>query len=145
MVTGPQGPRRIDNQLRGRSGRQGDAGSSRFYLSMEDNLMRIFGDPERTKNMLTCVGMRDGEAIASKLLTRQIERAQRKAEAHNFDMRKSLLEFDDVANDQRTVVYQQRNELMEADDLSDAVAGIRAEVLERLVAEYVDPDLPADD
>ncbi|MGI9343499.1 MAG: preprotein translocase subunit SecA [Gammaproteobacteria bacterium] len=137
--------RRIDNQLRGRSGRQGDAGSSRFYLSMEDNLMRIFGDPERTKNMLTRVGMRDGEAIESKLLTRQIERAQRKVEAHNFDMRKSLLEFDDVSNDQRTVVYQQRNELMEAEDLSDAIAGIRAEVLESLVAEYVDPDLPADD
>jgi preprotein translocase subunit SecA len=136
--------RRIDNQLRGRSGRQGDPGSSRFYLSMEDSLMRIFGDPERTKNMLARVGMRDGEAIESKLLTRQIERAQRKVEGHNFDMRKQLLEYDDVANDQRTVVYQQRNELMEADDLGDAIAGIRAEMLERLVGEYVDPDEPAE-
>jgi len=137
--------RRIDNQLRGRSGRQGDAGSSRFYLSMEDNLMRIFGDPERTKNMLTRVGMRDGEAIESKLLTRQIERAQRKVEAHNFDARKALLEFDDVANDQRTVVYQQRNELMQADDLSDAIAGIRAEVLADVVSEYAGPEDPPGD
>ena len=131
--------RRIDNQLRGRSGRQGDPGSSRFYLSMEDSLMRIFGDPGRTKNMLTRVGMKEGEAIESKLLTRQIERAQRKVEAHNFDMRKSLLEYDDVANDQRTVVYQQRNELMEAEDLSDAIAGIRDEVVGELIAEYVPP------
>jgi preprotein translocase subunit SecA len=137
--------RRIDNQLRGRSGRQGDPGSSRFYLSMEDNLMRIFGDPERTKNMLTRVGMRDGEAIESKLLTRQIERAQRKVEAHNFDARKALLEYDDVANDQRTVVYQQRNELMEADDLGDAIAGIRAEVLEGVVDDYIDPDEATED
>jgi len=136
--------RRIDNQLRGRSGRQGDPGSSRFYLSMEDNLMRIFGDPERTKNMLTRVGMRDGEAIESKLLTRQIERAQRKVEAHNFDMRKALLEYDDVANDQRTVVYQQRNELMEAEDLGDAIAGIRAEVLAKTVGEYIAPEEPQD-
>ncbi len=128
--------RRIDNQLRGRAGRQGDPGSSRFYLSMEDNLMRIFGDPDRTKNMLTKVGMREGEAIESKLLTRQIERAQRKVEAHNFDARKSLLEYDDVANDQRRVVYQQRNELMDTDDISDVVAGIREEVVRGLVAEY---------
>jgi len=137
--------RRIDNQLRGRSGRQGDQGSSRFYLSMEDNLMRIFGDPDRTKNMLTRVGMKEGEAIESKLLTRQIERAQRKVEAHNFDARKSLLEYDDVANDQRTVVYEQRNELMEAEDLSDAVAGIRDEVVGVLVAEYVRPDAAIDE
>ncbi|NND35679.1 MAG: preprotein translocase subunit SecA [Gammaproteobacteria bacterium] len=137
--------RRIDNQLRGRSGRQGDPGSSRFYLSMEDNLMRIFGDPERTKTMLTRVGMRDGEAIESKLLTRQIERAQRKVEAHNFDARKALLEYDDVSNDQRTVVYQQRNELMEAEDLGDAIAGIRAEVLAGVVDEYIDGDEPIDD
>jgi len=137
--------RRIDNQLRGRAGRQGDAGSSRFYLSMEDNLMRIFGDPERTKNMLTRVGMQEGEAIESKLLTRQIERAQRKVEAHNFDARKALLEYDDVSNDQRTVVYQQRNELMEAEDLGDAIAGIRAEVLAGLVMEYTGPEQPAED
>jgi len=137
--------RRIDNQLRGRSGRQGDAGSSRFYLSMEDNLMRIFGDPDRTKSMLTRVGMKDGEAIESKLLTRQIERAQRKVEAHNFDARKALLEYDDVANDQRSIIYQQRNELMEVDDLSDVIAGIRDEVVSELVAEYIPEDADVDD
>ncbi len=109
--------RRIDNQLRGRSGRQGDPGSSRFYLSMEDNLMRIFGDPQRTKNLLSRAGMREGEAIESKLLTRQIEKAQRKVESHNFDMRKNLLEYDDVANDQRKVVYHQRTELMAAEEM----------------------------
>jgi preprotein translocase subunit SecA len=132
--------RRIDNQLRGRSGRQGDPGSSRFYLAMEDNLMRIFGDPERTKGMLTRVGMQEGEAIESKLLTRQIERAQRKVEAHNFDARKALLEYDDVANDQRRVVYQQRNELMEAEEIADAIAGIREEVVNTVVNDYVPPE-----
>jgi preprotein translocase subunit SecA len=137
--------RRIDNQLRGRSGRQGDPGSSRFYLSMEDNLMRIFGDPDRTKGMLARVGMQEGEAIESKLLTRQIERAQRKVEAHNFDARKSLLEYDDVSNDQRTVVYQQRNELMEAEDLGDAIAGIRREVLGTVIGEYLPPESPVED
>ncbi len=121
--------RRIDNQLRGRSGRQGDPGSSRFYLSLEDNLMRIFGDPERIKRLLSRAGMKEGEAIESKLLSRQIERAQRKVEAHNFDIRKQLLEYDDVANDQRKVVYQQRAELMDAEDISDAVRAIRAEVV----------------
>jgi len=131
--------RRIDNQLRGRSGRQGDAGSSRFYLSMEDNLMRIFGDPERTKSLLSRAGMREGEAIESKLLTRQIERAQRKVESHNFDIRKNLLEYDDVANDQRKVVYHQRTELMEADDIGDSIAAIRDEVIELLVDEYLPP------
>ncbi|UCG73108.1 MAG: preprotein translocase subunit SecA [Chromatiales bacterium] len=129
--------RRIDNQLRGRAGRQGDPGASRFYLSMEDNLMRIFGNPERTKNMLTRVGMREGEAIESKLLTRQIERAQRKVEAYNFDARKALLEYDDVANEQRQVVYQQRNELMAAEDVADAVAGIREEVVHEVVNQHV--------
>ena len=129
--------RRIDNQLRGRAGRQGDPGASRFYLSMEDSLMRIFGNPERTKNMLTRVGMREGEAIESKLLTRQIERAQRKVEAYNFDARKALLEYDDVANEQRQVVYQQRNELMAAEDVADAVSGIREEVVNELVANHV--------
>jgi preprotein translocase subunit SecA len=108
---------------------------------MEDSLMRIFGDPDRTKNMLTRVGMKEGEAIESKLLTRQIEKAQRKVEAHNFDMRKSLLEYDDVANDQRTVVYQQRNELMETEDLSDVIAGIRDEVVGELIAEYLPPGM----
>ncbi len=131
--------RRIDNQLRGRSGRQGDPGSSRFYLSLEDNLMRIFGDPERIKRMLSRAGMKPGEVIESKLLSRQIERAQRKVEAHNFDIRKQLLEYDDVANDQRKVVYQQRSDLMEAADISDAVRGIRAEVVNATIDEYVAP------
>ncbi|MGH8221629.1 MAG: SEC-C metal-binding domain-containing protein, partial [Woeseiaceae bacterium] len=131
--------RRIDNQLRGRSGRQGDPGSSRFYLSMEDNLMRIFGDPNRTKALLSRAGMREGEAIESKLLTRQIERAQRKVEAHNFDIRKNLLEYDDVANDQRKVVYHQRSELMAADDMRDSVMAIREEVVETLVDKYFPP------
>ena len=131
--------RRIDNQLRGRSGRQGDAGSSRFYLSMEDSLMRIFGDPERTKALLARAGMREGEAIESRLLTRQIERAQRKVEAHNFDIRKNLLEYDDVANDQRKVVYHQRSELMAADEVADSVTAIREEVVDILVDQYVPP------
>jgi len=131
--------RRIDNQLRGRSGRQGDPGSSRFYLSMEDNLMRIFGDPERTKRLLSRAGMKEGEAIESRLLSRQIERAQRKVEAHNFDIRKQLLEYDDVANDQRKVVYQQRSELMEAEDIGDAIQGIRAEVVDSVTDDYIPP------
>lgn len=131
--------RRIDNQLRGRSGRQGDAGSSRFYLSMEDSLMRIFGDPARTKSLLARAGMREGEAIESKLLTRQIERAQRKVEAHNFDIRKNLLEYDDVANDQRKVVYHQRSELMAAVEVADSVSAIRTEVVESIVDQYIPP------
>jgi preprotein translocase subunit SecA len=131
--------RRIDNQLRGRAGRQGDAGSSRFYLSMEDTLMRIFGDPERTKSLLSRAGMREGEAIESKLLSRQIERAQRKVEAHNFDIRKNLLEYDDVANDQRKVVYHQRSELMEADEIKESVAAIREEVVEQTVHSHIPP------
>jgi len=131
--------RRIDNQLRGRSGRQGDPGSSRFYLSMEDNLMRIFGDPERTKRLLSRAGMKQGEAIESRLLSRQIERAQRKVEAHNFDIRKQLLEYDDVANDQRKVVYQQRAELMEAEEIEDAIRGIRVDVVNAVVDDYIPP------
>ena len=131
--------RRIDNQLRGRSGRQGDPGSSRFYLSMEDNLMRIFGDPQRTKALLSRAGMREGEAIESKLLTRQIEKAQRKVESHNFDIRKNLLEYDDVANDQRKVVYHQRSELMAADEIADSITAIREEVVEGLVSQYIPP------
>ena len=131
--------RRIDNQLRGRSGRQGDPGSSRFYLSMEDTLMRIFGDPERTKSLLSRAGMREGEAIESKLLTRQIERAQRKVEAHNFDIRKNLLEYDDVANDQRKVVYVMRNDLMEADEIEESIAAIRDEVVEGAVHTHIPP------
>jgi len=134
--------RRIDNQLRGRSGRQGDPGSSRFYLSLEDSLMRIFGDPERTKSMLKTVGMREGEVIESRMLTRQIERAQRKVEAHNFDARKNLLEYDDVANDQRKVIYQQRTEIMSAEDMADVIRGLRAEVVDNIVARYVPPGSP---
>ncbi len=131
--------RRIDNQLRGRSGRQGDPGSSRFYLSLEDNLMRIFGDPERTKRWLQTAGMKEGEVIESRMLSKQIERAQRKVEAHNFDARKNLLEYDDVANDQRKVIYQQRTEVMAAEDVADAVAGIRHEVVSTIVERQVPP------
>ena len=119
--------RRIDNQLRGRSGRQGDAGSSRFYLSMEDNLMRIFGDPNRTKRLLQFAGMKAGEVIESGMLTRQIEKAQRKVESHNFDIRKQLLLFDDVANDQRKVIYQQRTEILGTEDLGGAVRSMFAD------------------
>jgi len=129
--------RRIDNQLRGRSGRQGDPGSSRFYLSMEDNLMRIFGDPQRTKRLLQMAGMKEGEVIESGMLTRQIEKAQRKVEAHNFDIRKQLLLFDDVANDQRKVVYQQRTEIMGTDDLSAAIHGIMEEAVGTLLDQYM--------
>ena len=116
--------RRIDNQLRGRSGRQGDPGSSRFYLSLDDDLLRIFGDPEKTQSMLSRVGMEEGEAIESNLLTRQIERAQRKVESHNFDIRKNLLEYDDVANDQRSVIYQLRSDILSEDSINDMILGI---------------------
>jgi preprotein translocase subunit SecA len=129
--------RRIDNQLRGRSGRQGDPGSSRFYLSLEDNLMRIFGDPTRMKALMTRVGMKAGEAIESGMLTRQIERAQRRVEQHNFDARKQLLEYDDVANDQRRVIYQQRTDLMGAEDVADAIKGVREDVVVQLVDQYL--------
>jgi preprotein translocase subunit SecA len=134
--------RRIDNQLRGRSGRQGDPGSSRFYLSLEDNLMRIFGDPTRMKALMTRVGMKEGEAIESGMLTRQIERAQRRVEQHNFDARKQLLEYDDVANDQRRVIYQQRTDLMSADEVSDAVKGAREDVVAQLVDQFVPGGAP---
>ncbi|MEO0996640.1 MAG: preprotein translocase subunit SecA [Pseudomonadota bacterium] len=129
--------RRIDNQLRGRAGRQGDPGSSRFYLSMEDSLMRIFGDPNRTKALLQRFGMKTGEAIESGMLSRQIEKAQRKVEAHNFDIRKNLLDYDNVSNDQRRVVYHQRTELMEADDVRDSITAIREEVVEGIADTYV--------
>jgi preprotein translocase subunit SecA len=129
--------RRIDNQLRGRSGRQGDPGSSRFYLSMEDNLMRIFGDPVRTQRLLKMAGMKEGEVIESGMLSRQIEKAQRKVEAHNFDIRKQLLLFDDVANDQRKVIYQQRTEIMGTADVSDAIRGILEEAIGALVDQYL--------
>ena len=130
--------RRIDNQLRGRSGRQGDAGSSRFYLSMEDSLMRIFAS-ERVSSMMKKLGMEEGEAIEHPWVSRAIENAQRKVEARNFDIRKQLLEFDDVANDQRQVVYAQRNELMDAEDIQDTIVNIQADVVNGLIDMYVPP------
>jgi preprotein translocase subunit SecA len=131
--------RRIDNQLRGRSGRQGDPGSSRFYLSLEDNLMRIFAS-DRLGGMMQKLGMQEGEAIEHQWVSRAIENAQRKVEAHNFDIRKNLLDFDDVANDQRRVIYAQRNELMEADDVSDYIEEMRDEVFNGLISRYVPPE-----
>jgi len=130
--------RRVDNQLRGRAGRQGDPGSSRFYLALEDPLMRIFAS-ERMSSMMQKLGMRDGEAIEHPWVNRAIENAQRKVEAHNFDMRKQLLEYDDVANDQRRVIYSQRNELMEADDIKETIDAIREEVFDRLISRFVPP------
>ena len=132
--------RRIDNQLRGRAGRQGAPGSTRFYLSLDDDLLRIFGDPEKTQSMLSRVGMEEGEAIESNLLTRQIERAQRKVESHNFDMRKNLLEYDDVANDQRAVIYQLRNDILTAESINDMLEGISEEAIQELTSQYIDPD-----
>ncbi|MGD8785634.1 MAG: preprotein translocase subunit SecA [Thioalkalispiraceae bacterium] len=130
--------RRIDNQLRGRSGRQGDPGSSRFYLSLEDNLMRIFAS-ERVSNMMKRLGMQEGEAIEHGLVTRAIENAQRKVEGHNFDIRKNLLEYDDVANDQRKEIYSIRNELMSSDDISDTINAIREDVLNAVIDTYIPP------
>jgi preprotein translocase subunit SecA len=131
--------RRIDNQLRGRSGRQGDPGSSRFYLSLEDNLMRIFAS-DRMAGLMQKLGMEEGEAIEHPWVTRAIENAQRKVEGHNFDVRKQLLEFDDVANDQRKVVYEQRNELMAVDDVSESVISMRESVLNDVISEYIPPN-----
>lgn len=128
--------RRIDNQLRGRSGRQGDPGSSRFYLSLEDNLMRIFAS-DRVKGLMQKLGMEEGESIEHPWVTKAIENAQRKVEAHNFDIRKHLLEYDDVANDQRKVIYQQRNELMEAEDISSSIEAIRGDVVNNVITEFV--------
>ncbi|ELB2919564.1 preprotein translocase subunit SecA [Vibrio parahaemolyticus] len=129
--------RRIDNQLRGRSGRQGDAGSSRFYLSMEDSLLRIFTS-DRMASLIQS-GMEEGEAIESKMLSRSIEKAQRKVEGRNFDIRKQLLEYDDVANDQRKVVYELRDELMNVDDISDMIEQNREDVLTAIIDEYIPP------
>ncbi|WP_462155424.1 preprotein translocase subunit SecA [Pseudoalteromonas piscicida] len=141
--------RRIDNQLRGRAGRQGDAGSSRFYLSMDDALMRIFAG-ERMTNMMRKLGMQRGEAIEHPWVNRAIENAQRKVEARNFDIRKQLLEYDDVANDQRKVVYEQRNELLEEGDISETITAIREDVLNATIDQYIPPqslaemwDIPA--
>ncbi|WP_042012416.1 preprotein translocase subunit SecA [Aeromonas fluvialis] len=130
--------RRIDNQLRGRSGRQGDPGSSRFYLSMEDTLMRIFAS-DRVTGMMKKLGMEEGEAIEHPWVTKAIENAQRKVEGRNFDIRKSLLEFDDVANDQRKVVYEQRNELLDTNDISETIHVIRDDVYGTVLDEYIPP------
>ena len=131
--------RRIDNQLRGRSGRQGDPGSSRFYLSLDDPLMRIFAG-ERVKAIMDRLKMPDGEAIEAGIVTRSIESAQRKVEARNFDIRKQLLEYDDVSNDQRKVIYQQRNDIMDAADLSAQIAALRQGCFTDLVHQYVPPE-----
>ncbi|MEO8767444.1 MAG: preprotein translocase subunit SecA [Nitrosospira sp.] len=130
--------RRVDNQLRGRSGRQGDPGSSRFYLSLEDPLLRIFAS-DRVANIMQKLNMPEGEAIEHPWVTRAIENAQRKVEARNFDMRKQLLEYDDVANDQRKVIYEQRNELLESQDISETITAMRGDVLGSLIALYVPP------
>jgi len=130
--------RRIDNQLRGRSGRQGDEGETRFFLSMDDSLMRIFGS-ERISNMMQKVGMEEGEAIESRLVSRVIENAQRKVEGHNFDIRKQLLEYDDVANEQRKLVYSERNELMSTDDVSENIENMREEVVDAVVDRTIPP------
>jgi preprotein translocase subunit SecA len=130
--------RRIDNQLRGRAGRQGDPGVSRFYLSLEDPLMRLFAS-DRVKNMMRALGMENGEAIEHRMVTNAIEKAQRKVEGRNFDMRKSLLEYDDVANDQRQVVYQQRNDLLSADDIGDVITNVRDDVVNTSISYYIPP------
>ena len=130
--------RRVDNQLRGRSGRQGDAGSSRFYLSLQDDLMRIFAS-DRVGSLMQKLGMEEGEAIEHPWVNKAIENAQRKVEGRNFDIRKQLLEYDDVANDQRKVIYQQRSELMEVDDILDTVGAMREEVLNNLVDTFIPP------
>ncbi len=130
--------RRIDNQLRGRAGRQGDPGLTRFYLSLEDNLMRIFAS-ERVRNFMQALGMEKGEAIEHRMVNNAIEKAQRKVEGRNFDIRKQLLEFDDVANDQRQIIYNQRNELLDADNIRDTITAIRADIVNDLVQSYIPP------
>ena len=130
--------RRIDNQLRGRSGRQGDPGSTRFYLSLQDDLMRIFAS-DRVAGLMQKLGMGDGEAIEHPWVTRSIESAQRKVEGRNFDVRKEILAYDDVANDQRKVVYSQRNELMAADEISEIITAIREDVVNNVITQYIPP------
>jgi len=130
--------RRIDNQLRGRAGRQGDVGSSRFYLSLEDSLMRIFMS-DRIKKMMVALGMEKGEAIEHKMVSNAIEKAQRKVEGRNFDIRKQLLEYDDVANDQRQVIYRQRFDMMVSEDLSEAIIAMREDVVTSLIDEFIPP------
>ncbi|RLP53668.1 MAG: preprotein translocase subunit SecA [Ketobacter sp.] len=130
--------RRIDNQLRGRSGRQGDPGSTRFFLSLEDNLMRIFAS-DKVKGLMQSLGMEKGEAIEHRWVTKSIENAQKKVEGRNFDIRKSLLEYDDVANDQRRVVYEQRNDILHAEDLSENIKAIRVDVVNDFISGYIPP------
>ncbi len=130
--------RRVDNQLRGRAGRQGDPGSSRFYLSLKDNLMRIFAS-DRVAGLMQKLGMEQGEAIEHPWVSKAIENAQRKVEQHNYNLRKTLLQYDDVANDQRSVVYEQRNELMETDDITDIIDAVREDVVSALVSQYIPP------
>jgi preprotein translocase subunit SecA len=130
--------RRIDNQLRGRAGRQGDPGYSRFYLSLEDNLMRLFAS-EKVGNMMRRMGMEQGEAIEHRMVTNSIEKAQRKVEGRNFDIRKQLLEYDDVANEQRKIIYQRRNELMEIEDISGVLKGMRETVVNQFINGYIPP------
>ncbi|MFS7380849.1 preprotein translocase subunit SecA [Rahnella inusitata] len=130
--------RRIDNQLRGRAGRQGDAGSSRFYLSMEDALMRIFAS-DRVSGMMRKLGMKPGEAIEHPWVTKAIANAQRKVESRNFDIRKQLLEYDDVASDQRRAIYSQRNELLDVSDVSETIASIREDVFKTMIDSYIPP------
>lgn len=130
--------RRIDNQLRGRAGRQGDPGTTRFFLSLEDPLMRIFAS-DRVKNMMSMLGMQEGEAIEHKMVTNAVEKAQRKVEGRNFDIRKQLLEYDDVNNDQRKVVYSQREEILEAQDIAEEVAEMRADVLADAISQFIPP------
>ncbi|MAV30721.1 MAG: preprotein translocase subunit SecA [Cycloclasticus sp.] len=130
--------RRIDNQLRGRSGRQGDPGSSRFYLSLEDSLMRIFAS-ERVSGLMQKLGLEKGESIEHPWVSKAIENAQRKVEGHNFDIRKQLLQYDDVANDQRRVIYDQRNEIMEASNIADTIVSIREDVINQLIDLYIPP------
>jgi len=131
--------RRIDNQLRGRSGRQGDPGSTRFYLSLEDNLMRIFA-ADRLKNIMQTLGMKEDEAIVSPLVSRAIENAQHKVEARNFDIRKQLLEYDDVANEQRKVIYEQRTEVLGADNIGETIKAIRSDVIKSIIDNYIPPE-----
>src|SRR3989442_12972819 len=136
LGTERQESRRIDNQLRGRAGRQGDPGSSRFYLSLEDDLLRIFAG-ERVNAIMQRLGMPEGEPIEHGLVTRSIESAQRKVEAHNFDIRKQLLEYDNVANDQRREIYQLRNSILESQDVSDQIAALREGVVTDIFRAYI--------
>lgn len=133
--------RRVDNQLRGRSGRQGDPGSTRFFLSLEDNLMRIFAS-DRVTVLMNKLGMAKGEAIEHNMVNRAIEGAQRKVEGHNFDARKQLLEYDDVANDQRRIIYKKRNDLMGAADVVESITAMRKDVISQLFYQYIDPNKP---